>query len=195
MDRHLATVSIAAIFHLFKLIGVRRANEVTLHVVDVAIGVHKILLLLTLDLDASHDDIVFDVDTLLFFLAFDHFSTSNVKASSCSSVKKVLLLNNRHLWACLLNEIGLLLLQVLRLLLRLNLVRVIVVVLVKVLHLQKVIIPSNALGIAFLVAVLVIGLLLLLQISVVVLSDQLLLLLLLLGWHHIESLRLGLKRG
>lgn len=56
------------LLHLFELIGVRCANEVALHVVDVAVGVHQVLLLLSLDLDPAHHHVILDINALFLFL-------------------------------------------------------------------------------------------------------------------------------
>lgn len=64
------------LFHLLELISIRCANEVALHVVDVAIRVHQVLLVLPLDLDPPHYDVVLDVDTLLFLILHWHTPSS-----------------------------------------------------------------------------------------------------------------------
>ena len=56
------------LFHLFQLIGISGADKVSLHIVNVSIGVHEILLFLALDLDPAHDHVVLDVHALLLFL-------------------------------------------------------------------------------------------------------------------------------
>lgn len=56
------------LLHLFELIGVRCANEVALHVVDVAVRVHQVLLVLSLNLDPSHHYVVLDINALFLFL-------------------------------------------------------------------------------------------------------------------------------
>ena len=48
--------------HLVKALGVSCADEVSLHVVDAAIGVHQVLVILALDLDDFHDDSIDHVD-------------------------------------------------------------------------------------------------------------------------------------
>ena len=60
---------ILILLHLLEFIGIGSSNKVALHVVYVAIGIHKILLILALDLNAAHDDVVLNVDTLLFLFS------------------------------------------------------------------------------------------------------------------------------
>lgn len=52
--------------HLFQPLCVRCADEVRLHVVDAALGVHEVLVILALDLDHAHHDAVDHVDRLAF---------------------------------------------------------------------------------------------------------------------------------
>lgn len=56
------------LLHLFELIGVSCADEVALHVVDVAIRVHQILLVLSLNLNSAHHHVIFDIYALFLFL-------------------------------------------------------------------------------------------------------------------------------
>ena len=61
---------LSVVLHFFKTLGISRAYEVCLHVVDSALRVHQVLLVLTFNLDHSHDYSVNHVDgfTLFFFL-------------------------------------------------------------------------------------------------------------------------------
>ena len=56
------------LFHLFELIGIGCANEVALHVIYVALGVHQVLLVLPLDLDPAHHHVVLDIHALFLLL-------------------------------------------------------------------------------------------------------------------------------
>lgn len=57
--------------HFFEALGVGGADEVGLHVVDPALGIHEVLILLALNLDHAHDDAINHVNRLaLFVLAF-----------------------------------------------------------------------------------------------------------------------------
>jgi hypothetical protein len=64
----LEAVSVAILFHFFEFISISGANEIALHIIDVSIGVHQILLVLSLDLDAAHYHVIFDVNALFFFV-------------------------------------------------------------------------------------------------------------------------------
>jgi hypothetical protein len=65
---HVLTSIDVILFHLLELVGISCANEVALHVVYVAVGVHQVLLLLALNLDPTHHHVVLDVHALLFLL-------------------------------------------------------------------------------------------------------------------------------
>ena len=56
------------LFHLFELIGIGCADEVALHVIYVALGVHQVLLVLALDLDPAHHHVVLDIHALFLLL-------------------------------------------------------------------------------------------------------------------------------
>lgn len=56
------------ILHLFKLVCIGSANEVSLHVVDVTLRVHQILLVFPFDLDAAHHYVVLYVDAFFLFI-------------------------------------------------------------------------------------------------------------------------------
>ena len=56
------------LFHLFELIGICCANKVALHVIYVALGVHQVLLIFSLNLDPAHHYVVLDVYALFLFL-------------------------------------------------------------------------------------------------------------------------------
>ena len=56
------------LLHFFEFIGISSANEVALHVVYVTIGVHQVLLVFALNLNAAHDYVVLNVDAFLFFI-------------------------------------------------------------------------------------------------------------------------------
>lgn len=64
---HVNLLVLAAIvlllLHAFEALGIRRANEVRLHIVDATIGVHQVLHLLALDLNHSHHDAIDHVHT------------------------------------------------------------------------------------------------------------------------------------
>lgn len=53
-----------AFVHFLESLGIGRAYEVGLHVIDPALGVHQVLLLLSLDLDHPHDHPIDHVDGL-----------------------------------------------------------------------------------------------------------------------------------
>ena len=65
---HVLTSIDVILFHLLELVGIGCADEVALHVVYVAVGVHQVLLLLALNLDPTHHHVVLDVHALLFLL-------------------------------------------------------------------------------------------------------------------------------
>lgn len=65
---HVLTSIDVILFHLLELVGIGCADEVALHVVYVAVGVHQVLLLLALNLDPAHHHVVLDVHALLFLL-------------------------------------------------------------------------------------------------------------------------------
>ena len=67
------------IFHLLQLISVGSADEVALHVIYVAIGVHEIFLSFALYLYAPHDYVVLDVYAFFFLLSFHHLLTADVE--------------------------------------------------------------------------------------------------------------------
>ena len=59
---------LSVVLHFFKTLGISRAYEVCLHVVDSALRVHQVLLVLTFNLDHSHHNSVNHVDGLPLFL-------------------------------------------------------------------------------------------------------------------------------
>ena len=62
---------LAIVAHLFEALCVSCANEVGLHIVDASLWVHQILVILTFNLDHTHDYSVDHVDRFtLIFLAF-----------------------------------------------------------------------------------------------------------------------------
>ena len=65
---HVLTSIDVILFHLLELVGIGCADEVALHVVYVAVGVHQVLLLLALNLDPTHHHVVLDVHALFFLL-------------------------------------------------------------------------------------------------------------------------------
>ncbi len=56
-------------FHLLQLLRVSSANKIALHVVNVAFGVHQVLLGFAFDLNPPHHDVVLHVNALLVILA------------------------------------------------------------------------------------------------------------------------------
>jgi hypothetical protein len=90
-------------FSLLQLIGISCANEGALHVIYVALRVHQVFLVLSLDLYASHHHVVLDVHTFLFLFAIithHHFVAAHVEAAIAYLVRVVfvLLLNRLVLW-------------------------------------------------------------------------------------------------
>ena len=61
-------VSVAVWRHFFEALRVRCPNEVGLHVVDSALGVHQVLIVFAFDLDHAHDDAVDHVDGFTFVI-------------------------------------------------------------------------------------------------------------------------------
>jgi len=76
--RSQVVLSCAIVLHLLEFISIGSANKVALHVIDVSVRVHQVLLVLPLDLDASHHHIVLNVDAFFLLLAFSasHFLPS-----------------------------------------------------------------------------------------------------------------------
>lgn len=193
----------SVVHHLLELVCICGANEVALHVVDVTIGVHKVLLVLSFDLDASHDNIVLDVHALLlFFSAFA--ANSNVGRHLLSTnfepIEPIfgtldelrLLVEEIHVLVVLLQVVvGLVMRAV-------YLHAHVILTIIEILHLKQVVVPPIALLCAFL-NLLVISYrgVLWLSIAISCLSGVLE------HWgrhcillgDHIESLALGLKRG
>jgi hypothetical protein len=48
----------SSIFHFFKALGISRANEVCLHVINPALWIHQVLLVFTFDLNHPHHDTI-----------------------------------------------------------------------------------------------------------------------------------------
>jgi hypothetical protein len=68
LDDPLELITIGLVlFHLLEFIGIRSADEVALHVVNVAVGVHEVLLVFSFDLNAAHHYVVLDVNAFFFF--------------------------------------------------------------------------------------------------------------------------------
>lgn len=181
-------VRVAFLLHLFEFVCIGGANEVSLHVVDVAFGVHEVLLILSLDLYPAHDHIVLDVDAFLLFVsALQVLSTPGYVAGDNLLW---LLLVEVHLQLLVLRRFMVLLLvvvvDVLLLQLRWGGIQatnlVVVVAVLEILHLEQLVISS---------------LLLVSMLLMHWLSHCLVLLLLLLSIHlkHVITLRLGSAIG
>jgi len=61
---------IAIFLKLFELVCVRSANELTVHVKDLTLWIHEELTVVTFDLDAAHDHVIFHVDWHLLVTTF-----------------------------------------------------------------------------------------------------------------------------
>ena len=139
------SVWVAFFLHLFEFVCIGSANEVSLHVVDVAFGVHEVLLILSLDLNAAHHDIILDVNALFLFVA-----TLKVLAAP-GDVRDLLLLVEVHLQLLMLRRFMVLLVivgivDVLLLQLRWGGIQatnlIVVVAVLEILHLEQVVISS-----------------------------------------------------
>ena len=58
------------IIHFLETLSVGSSDEVCLHVVDPSLRIHQILLLLTFNLYHPHDNAIYHVDRLSFFVTF-----------------------------------------------------------------------------------------------------------------------------
>ena len=61
------------IIHFLETLSVGSSDEVCLHVVDPSLRIHQILLLLTFNLYHPHDNTIYHVDRLSFFITFSFF--------------------------------------------------------------------------------------------------------------------------
>jgi len=65
---HVCLLVDVVLLHFLKLVGICSANKVALHVVDVAVRVHKVLLVFALNLDPAHHNVILNVYAFLLFL-------------------------------------------------------------------------------------------------------------------------------
>lgn len=107
-------LAIGSIVHnLFQLVGVGGADEVALHIVDVAIGVHQVLLVLSLDLDSSHYHVVLYVHALFLFLsvivasvdALNHLLPADLESPIAALNELGLLIEEVHVLIVVVQEI------------------------------------------------------------------------------------------
>jgi hypothetical protein len=52
--------------HFFQTLGVRRANEISLHVIDASLRIHQVLIFFSFNLDHSHNDSINHIHRLAF---------------------------------------------------------------------------------------------------------------------------------
>jgi len=52
--------------HFFQPLGVRRANEISLHVIDASLRIHQVLIFFSFNLDHSHNDSINHIHRLAF---------------------------------------------------------------------------------------------------------------------------------